>query len=30
MYDLGLYVGWFEIIRGFTDYQDYGSISTEI
>jgi hypothetical protein len=21
MYDLGLYVGWFEILRGFTDYQ---------
>jgi hypothetical protein len=21
LYDLGLYVGWFEILRGFTDYR---------
>jgi hypothetical protein len=21
LYDLGLYVSWFEILRGFTDYQ---------
>jgi hypothetical protein len=21
LYDLGLYVGWFEICRGFTDYR---------
>jgi hypothetical protein len=24
LYDLGLYVGWFEILRGFTDYRLYG------
>jgi hypothetical protein len=30
MYDLGLFVGWFEILHDFVDYQDYMCLSSEI
>jgi hypothetical protein len=30
IYDLGLFVGWSEILRDFVDYQDYMGSSTEI
>jgi hypothetical protein len=30
MYDFGLYVGWFEILRDFTDYQVCTDSSTLI
>jgi hypothetical protein len=30
LYDLGLYVGWLEILGDFTDYRDYGNIRTRI
>jgi hypothetical protein len=30
MYDLGLFVGWFEILYDFVDYRDYMCLSAEI
>jgi hypothetical protein len=30
MYDLGLFVGWMEILRDFMDYWDYMCSSAEI
>jgi hypothetical protein len=30
MYDLGMFVGWFEILRDFVDYRDYMCSSGEI